>query len=114
MTVRMMLAMARSSRASMGRIAIGTSGSGSADQGLVEATREFVGQQSGREQEALADRHAELQQEFPLRFRFDAFGDESQAQAARDSRHGLADGDVGLVAGRAVHEQLAELEPVDR
>src|SRR5690606_27435315 len=46
-----------------------------------QAAREFVGVQAGREQEALADRHAEFEHEAPLRLRFDALGHQPQPQA---------------------------------
>src|SRR5690606_39455928 len=79
-----------------------------------QAAREFVGVQAGREQEALADRHAEFEHEAPLRLRFDAFGHQPQPQAAGDADHRLADRDVGVVVRHARDEQLAELEAVDR
>ena len=81
---------------------------------LFEAVREFVGFQAGCEQKALCDRHTQAQQELTLRFGFHAFGDESQTEAARDARHRLAYGDVGIVVRHAFDEQLAELQAVDR
>src|SRR5690606_20836855 len=81
---------------------------------LDELAGEFLGGQAWREQEALANRHAQLEHELPLRLRLDALGHDVQAKAAGDAGDRLADRDIGLVARHALHEQLDELEPMDR
>jgi hypothetical protein len=80
----MIAATAASSRASIGRTRKAGSLIGS-QSGLVEARRELVRRQPGREQEALAHGHPEFEQEAPLRIRLHALGDQAEAEAARDS-----------------------------
>src|SRR5690606_23689009 len=80
----------------------------------LQAVRELVRPQARCEQEALADRHAELQQEPALMLGLHAFGHQPQPEAARDAGDGLADGDIGLVVRDALDEQLAQLQAVDR
>src|SRR5690606_19740110 len=75
-----------------------------------DPARQLVGGQAGGEQEALSDRYAEQQHELALRLGFDALGDQRQAEAPGDARDRLAHRHVGLVAGHALDEQLAELE----
>src|SRR5688500_18417600 len=81
------------------------------DDMLADARGELVRREPGCEQEALSHRHPQPHQELPLGFGFHAFGDEPEAEALGDAGHGLADRDIGTVAGHALQEQLAELEP---
>ena len=55
----------------------------------------------------------EPEQEIPLGFGLDAFGDHLQPEAARHPGHGFADRHVGLVARNATDEDLAQLDAVD-
>src|SRR5690606_24185471 len=118
MTVRMTLAIAASSPASIGRMfqdaaCIDASG-GSGKEILPEALAEFQRRQSGREQEALSGPDAEVHQELPLRFVLHAFGHQREPEAAGDAADRLAHGHVRLVVRHALQEHLAELETVDR
>src|SRR3546814_5946247 len=77
----------------------------------LQPARELVRPQARREQEALADRHAQLQQEPALLFGFHALGHQPQPEAAGDAGDGLADRDVGLVRSE---EQTSELQSLMR
>src|SRR3546814_3385741 len=55
----------------------------------LQPARELVRPQARREQEALADRHAQLQQEPALLFGFHALGHQPQPEAAGDAGDGL-------------------------